>query len=284
MNCGLSERTMRNLDEHTAQGFDLIWKRYGAGDAASEEAGPSEVFDGFFSIFPLERLAGEGFDLGCGNGRIARFVAPRAGFLHCIDQSAGGLAAARHALRHCKNVDFLRASVDSIPLPDGSQDFGYSLGVLHHIPDPEAGLRSCVRKLKRGAPFLVYLYYSLDNRPGWFRLIWRASDVARRAICRLPFPLRAGASTALAATLYWPLSRVARVLRKFGMQTDGLPLSSYIDRPWIDLKADALDRFGTSVEHRFSKVEIEAMMRDAGLRDISFSDGPPFWVAVGYKS
>ncbi|MGE5562571.1 MAG: class I SAM-dependent methyltransferase [Bacillota bacterium] len=275
---------MRNLDEHTADGFDRIWRRYGTGGRAPDEAEPSEAFDSFFSIFPLERLAGEGFDLGCGNGRIARSVAPRAGFLHCIDQSAGALAAARQALGHRSNVDFLHASVDSIPLADGSQDFGYSLGVLHHIPNPAAGLRSCVAKLKRGAPFLLYIYYSLDNRPGWFRLVWRGSDVARRAICRLPFPLRAAASTALAATVYWPLSRAGRVLRRLGASTANLPLSSYIDRPWVDLKADALDRFGTSVEHRFSRVEIEKMMHEAGLRDVRFSEEPPYWVAVGFKS
>lgn len=273
----------QNLDEHTAEGFDRIWKLYGAAPTGGAEAGPSEAFDAFFSIFPLEKLAGEGFDLGCGNGRIAVSVAPRAGILHCIDQSAGALAGAKQAMRGLDNVRFHQASVDSIPLADGSQDFGYSLGVLHHIPDPAAGLRSCVAKLKRGAPFLLYIYYSLDNRPGWFRLVWRASDAARIVISRLPFRLRVAASTGLAAAIYWPLSRTGRLLRKLGAPTGNLPLSSYIDRPWSDLRADSLDRFGTSVEHRFSKSEIEKMMVDAGLRDIRFAEGPPFRVAIGYK-
>ena len=44
-----------------------------------------------------------------------------------------------------------------MPLPDGALDFGYSLGVLHHIPDTQSALRACVRKLKAGAPFLLYL-------------------------------------------------------------------------------------------------------------------------------
>jgi hypothetical protein len=44
-------------------------------------------------------------------------------------------------------------------------DFGYSLGVLHHLPDPRAGLAACVTKLKPGAPMLVYIYYAFDNRP-----------------------------------------------------------------------------------------------------------------------
>ena len=48
-------------------------------------------------------------------------------------------------------------------------DFGYSLGVLHHLEDTQAGMAACVRKLKPGAPFLVYIYYALENRPIWFR-------------------------------------------------------------------------------------------------------------------
>lgn len=74
-----------NLDDHTAQGFDLIWKRYSVPDAGGIHGEAAEAFDSYFSIFPLDRLAeAEGFDLGCGNGRIAVSVAPRAGFLHCI--------------------------------------------------------------------------------------------------------------------------------------------------------------------------------------------------------
>lgn len=273
----------KNLDEHTAEGFDLIWKRYS--DPAPDFEYDSAAFDTYFSIFPVERLAGaEGFDLGCGNGRIAVSIAPLAGFLHCIDPSAAGLASAKQAMRKLGNVDFHQASVDSIPLADASQAFGYSIGVLHHIPDPVAGLQCCVDKLKRGAPFLLYLYYSMDNRPGWFRLVWRGSDVARRMIARLPFPLRAAASTALAATLYWPLSRTARLLRKLGVGADNVPLSAYADSPWAELRADSLDRFGTAIEHRFSKAEIERMMVDAGLRDVRFADGPPYWIALGYKT
>jgi SAM-dependent methyltransferase len=275
----------KNLDEHTAEGFDLIWARYAEPGRTPAEHDPDAAFRTYFSIFPLERLAGaEGFDLGCGNGRIAVAVAPRAGFLHCIDPSAAGLASAKQAMRKFGNVDFHQASVDSIPLADGSQDFGYSIGVLHHIPDPQAGLQCCVDKLKPGAPFLLYLYYSFDNHPGWFRLIWRGSDVARRLICRLPFRLRAAASTGLAATLYWPLSRTGRVMRRLGLSTRHLPLSSYIDSPWADLRADALDRFGTAVEHRFSKAEMERMMLNAGIRDIRFAEGPPYWIALGYKA
>jgi hypothetical protein len=49
------------------------------------------------------------------------------------------------------------------------------------------------------------------------------------------------------------------------------------------MRTDALDRFGTRLEQRYTKAEIEEMMKRAGLVDIRFSDSAPFWCAVGYK-
>lgn len=277
---------MANIDKRTAAAFDSIWKRTGAGDdEQSLELESLRAFETFFSIFPMDRLDGaEGFDLGCGGGRIARHVAPRAGILHCIDPSPAALSAARAALGSSRNVRFHQAAVDAIPLAAESQDFGYSLGVLHHVPDVEAGLRSCVAKLKVGAPFLLYLYYRFDNRPAWFRGLWRLSDLARRLVSRLPFTLRRWTSDAIAATVYWPLSRSARLLERRGFNVADFPLSYYRNCDWATLRSDSLDRFGTATEHRFTKSEMAEMMRRSGLRDIRFRDGPPHWVAIGYKA
>src|SRR6185312_11050063 len=117
-----------------------------------------------------------------------------------------------------------------------SMDFGYSLGVLHHMPDPEAGLAACVAKLKRGAPMLVYLYYAFDNRPAWFRALWRASDLARRGISRLPYPLRTAISLALAMLVYFPLARGAALAERRGWAVDGLPLAAYRHRSFYTMR------------------------------------------------
>src|SRR5512135_1589691 len=101
-----------------------------------------------------------------------------------------------------------------MPLADGSMDFGYSLGVLHHLPEPAAGLAACVAKLKPGAPMLIYVYYAFDNRPAWFRLLWRASDALRRAVSRAPFRVKSLLAELFAATVYWPLARGAAVAER----------------------------------------------------------------------
>jgi hypothetical protein len=162
-------------------------------------------------------------------------------------------------------------------------DFGYSLGVLHHVPDTALALQSCVHLLKAGAPFLVYLYYALDNRPAWFRNIWQASDTIRKVVSRLPYGPRYTVSQAIALSIYYPLARTAALTERLGFDASGFPLSEYRHRSLGTMRTDALDRFGTRLEQRFTRPQIEQMMHNAGLRDIRFSEGPPFWCAVGYR-
>jgi SAM-dependent methyltransferase len=272
-----------NQHPETRRGFDRNWAKHGAG-GGPPGTDADAVFAAFFSIFPLDSLQqAEGFDLGCGFGRMARRVALKVGRLHCIDPSPAGLAGARAAMAALGNVEFHCAVVDSIPLADASQDFGYSLGVLHHVPDTEAGLRSCTAKLKPGAPFLLYLYYAFDNRPRWFRALWMLSEVARGTISRLPFPARRGLSDLIALSAYWPLSRTAGLLERWGRDVGNFPLSFYRRSSLTTLRADALDRFGTPLEQRFSRAQMEAMMRRAGLERICFLEQAPYWTAVGYK-
>jgi hypothetical protein len=155
--------------------------------------------------------------------------------------------------------------------------------VLHHVPDTQAALAAIADKLKPGAPFLVYLYYALDNRPAWYRALWRVSDSARHMISRRSHPLRLAISQGIAAMIYWPLARGARLLSRFGLSPRSLPLSYYADKPFYVMQTDAYDRFSTRLEKRFTRSEIEQMLNAAGFENVRFSDREPFWCAVGTK-
>jgi SAM-dependent methyltransferase len=270
---------VKNIDHATVEGFGREWQSFDQSALSDDDA--RSMFGDYFSLFDFTDL-GEGFDLGCGSGRWARLVAPRCRALHCIDPS-DAIDVARRNLADCPNVTFHRASADDIPLPDNSQDFGYSLGVLHHIPDPEAALRSAVAKLRRGAQFLLYIYYRFDNRPLWFRLLWRGSDVCRRLVSNLPFGARKVIAGAIAATIYWPLARAAHLVEKAGRDPSSIPLNWYRNLSFYTMRTDALDRFGTKLEHRFTRPEIQAMMERCGLENIRFSDSAPYWVALGTR-
>jgi SAM-dependent methyltransferase len=273
-----------NLDPRTVAGFADEWLRFDQAGLAEDES--AELFQNYFRIFPWTALPprATGFDLGCGTGRWARHVAPMVGQLHCIDASAEALSVAKRNLRAHENCRFHAASVSAIPLSDYSMDFAYSLGVLHHVPDTLEGIRSCVAKLKAGAPFLIYLYYAFDNRPAWFRILWKSTDLLRNVISKFPHPLRYGLSQLIAVTVYLPLARLCHLFEWLGLDVSSLPLSYYRRRSFYTMRTDALDRFGTALEHRFSASQITQMLSDAGLERITLSDAPPFWCALGYKT
>ncbi len=271
-----------NIAKDVVKGFGDEWKRFDQTALSADEL--EEMFENYFNIFPWDKieLDAVGFDLGCGSGRWAKMVAPRVGTLHLIDASADALAVAKRNLQSADNCHFHNASVAEIPLENDSCDFGYSLGVLHHIPNTKAGLQACVNKLKSGAPFLLYLYYRFDNRPVWFRAIWAGSEIGRRLIASLPHSLRYGFSQALAAAVYFPLARTARILERRGKNVDNFPLAQYRHRSFYVMRNDALDRFGTRLERRFTKIEMRQMMEEVGLENITFSSNS-FWTAVGFK-
>lgn len=270
-----------NIEQAVVAGFGDEWSRFD--QSALSEAELSSMFENYFSIFPWDSLPDDavGFDLGCGSGRWARLVAPRVGTLHLIDPS-DAIEVAKRNLSGQENCAFHRAGVDAIPLEDNSCDLGYSLGVLHHIADTEGGLRNCVAKLKPGAPFLLYLYYRFDNRPAWFRAIWKVSDVIRRGISKLPHSPRYLVSQIVAITVYFPLARTALLIEKLGLNVSSFPLSQYRNNSFYTMRTDALDRFGTQLEKRYTKAEMTELMKRCGLDNITFST-TSFWTAVGYK-
>jgi ubiquinone/menaquinone biosynthesis C-methylase UbiE len=271
---------LHNKDEKTIDGFGKEWKFYSQkrlGDSDSRS-----YFDAYFEIFPWSKINADsiGADIGCGSGRWAKFVAPRVGQLICIDPSES-IDVAKNNLRNFSNCKFIRASIDCPEISPRSLDFAYSLGVLHHIPDTEAAIKDCVRLLKRGAPFLVYLYYAFDNRSIWFSFLWRISDFARIVICRLPFFFKIIVTQLIALFIYLPLSRFALLFEYLGLNVDSFPLSSYRRAGFYVMCTDSLDRFGTRLEHRYSKSQIQTMMELAGLENIVFSNKSPYWCAVG---
>lgn len=282
MNVSTVKPVKKNLDVDTVNSFGDEWVRFDQTALSEDEAG--RMFDEYFAVFPWETLPKDasGFDMGCGSGRWAKLMAPRVGHLHCIDPSSA-LEVSKIALSTAKNVSFHRASVDEYSLPPDSQDFGYSLGVLHHVPDTAGAIKACVAMLKPGAPFQVYLYYAFDNRSAAFKLAWRCSDLLRRGICKLPAKMKHLLTDVLAAVVYYPLARFALMVERIGFGVAGIPLSYYRSHSFYTMRTDSRDRFGTPLEQRFTRKEVGAMLEAAGLRDVRFSDCAPYWCAVGIK-
>ncbi len=90
----------------------------------------------------------------------------------------------------------------------------------------------------------------------------------------------------LSVLLYMPFVLLSRLLRFFGISKKiikKIPLHGYEGISFYIIRNDALDRFGTPLEQRFSKADIEEMMKEAGLCDIVFGKEIPYWHAIGKK-
>jgi len=279
----MADKMTENIDLETVKGFGEEWAHFDQSSLSPQEH--QEQFDRYFKVFPWESLPknSRGFDMGCGSGRWAQKAAEHVGMLHCVDASAPALDVTKRALKAFPQTQFHCTSVDHLPFEDGSQDFGYSLGVLHHIPDTQNALNTCVKKLKKGAPFLLYIYYAFDSKPWWFKAVWRLSDILRRGVYRLPFILRRQVTNIIAGLVYWPLARLSGLMAKLGLKVDNIPLSQYRHHSFYTMRTDALDRFGTKLEQRFTLAQIKNMMTAAGLKDLVHSPEAPFWCVCGIK-
>jgi hypothetical protein len=101
----------------------------------------------------------------------------------------------------------------------------------------------------------------------------------------MPAKMKRISADILAAVIYLPMVLLVRFFYFIGLKklSAKLPLSPYRNKSFFVLRNDALDRFGTTLEQRFSKAEVIDMMKRSGLDDIIVGAGAPFYRAVGRK-
>jgi SAM-dependent methyltransferase len=271
-----------NIDTVTVESFGDEWLKFDAFSAAEiKNAG-----DQYFDIVTDKMLNANSkvLDLGCGSGRWTKYMADKAGFIEAVDPSEAVFSAAA-VYGDLPNVRFSQAGVDTIPFPDESFDFVISLGVLHHIPDTGKALNSLMKKLKSGGFALIYLYYALDNRGFLYRLIFNLSTLLRRVVSALPKGLKHVVCDFLAVFIYLPFVGLSKLVKAIipGNLYLKIPLAYYRDKSWNIIRNDALDRFGTPLEQRFTKIEITEMLQKAGMHNLVFSEGEPYWHVVAQK-
>jgi SAM-dependent methyltransferase len=206
---GGAKLSTHNLDERTVRSFGAEWAHFDQSPLA-HEAKIERRFNKCFGIFPWNTLPDNpvGPKVGRGSGRWAALVAPR------------------RNLTRAGNCTFRHASVDVMPIPAGSLDFRYYLGVWHHIPDTSAGIRSCVQLLKPGAPFLLYLHHALGWSPDMVSRYlaghrFRAMD--HRAVAAQSKERHV--TDMIALSVYLQLARFAALIEYFGGNRANLPLS-----------------------------------------------------------
>lgn len=224
-----------------------------------------------------------GLDVGCGFGRhiynAANFGAEMVG----VDISAA-IDVTRRNTRHLPNVHLVQADLYHLPFRERSFDFAYSIGVLHHLPDPEAGFRSLIPLVKSGGAVFIWVYSK--SRPVVNMLI----EGVRAVTTRFPMPLQKVISF-VAAAVDWvgfivpyrvasSLSLVGPVVRRMAPPR----LEVYSTYPFQVVWADWFDRLAAPIRFYYDWDDLEGWLSRAKLDHMMVSATGLFgWRAYGER-
>jgi len=272
----------KNIDPQVVQSFGDEWLKFH--DFSDEII--AECAAEYFDILNDTIVNKDTYmiDIGCGTGRWTKFLTKRAGFIEAIDPS-NAIFAADNLLGRIDNVRLTKASTETIPFADETFDFAMSIGVLHHIPDTQQAMKDCVKKVKKGGYFYCYLYHNLETRGWWFKTLYWLSNLIRYPVSRLPKGIKRFVCDILAVVIYMPFVLWVRFLVLIGLRNIArkMPLSAYNNKSFFIIRNDSLDKFGTRLEQRFSKKQVEEMMQNCGLKEIYISPMTPFYHVIGKK-
>ena len=268
--------------------FGDEWERFNFLDENKLQS-LKKQFDRYMAPLPEELRKREDLiiaDFGAGTGRWSYFLKDFAAKIYVVEPAEKAFRVLTSRFRDDSKVVLIHKSVESNKISEKSLDLAVSLGVLHHIADTQGAIQKVAEKIKPGGTFLGYLYYALENKPFLYRALWKFSDSIRKVISRLPKKLKLILAELIALTIYLPLATISRILERFSIPVDSVPLHHYKDLSFHVMRNDALDRFGTTLEQRFTQAEIVQMLISAGFtqESIRFSSGEPFWTFSANKS
>lgn len=199
-------------------------------------------------------------DAGVGAGRFAEVVAGKGGEVIGVDLTAA-IDAAYGNLWERDSVHLVQADIFALPFRDGTFDLAYSIGVLHHTPDPRAAFERVAAVVKKGGGLAVYLYAAYGP---WYR----GSDLLRKAITtRLPARVMLAVS-ALAVPLYY----VYRIPVLGKLLALAAPISMHPDWRWRWL--DTFDWYTPEYQWKYHYPEVYRWFRANGFLDVEIFDQP----------
>ena len=244
-----------------------------------------KIFNNYFLIFPKKILNKNsvGIDIGSGSGRWADFVVRKVKKLYLLEPSKKALDVSKKKLKLYKNVSYHNVEIKKINTINSKFDFAYSLGVIHHLNYPLKAFKLIKKKLKENSPFLVYLYHDLEENNLFYKFLWKLSEILRWFISKQNFFIKSIITDLIAILIYFPLSRITNLLLVFFSSPKNFPLSYYMDKPFYVMRNDALDRFRTKYEKRYSRSDIIKLFKKSGFKKIKISSKRPYWFAIGYK-
>jgi len=262
--------------DRTAASFAYEWDQFGAMRAEWRRN-----FVEYLRPLRTEDLMGKLLlDVGAGSGRHSFYAAAAGAQVVAVDLG-DAIDVARQNLP--PEVLTVQADAEALPFSPETFDIVMSIGVLHHLRDPDAALRRLVPLVRPGGRVHVYLYW-VPNR-SWHRALLRGVTGVRRLTTRLPHRALHALCYPVGAALFVVFVgpyRVLRQRRRSRRLAAALPLKAYADYPFGVLVNDQFDRLSAPIEHRYTRAQVAEMLTRAGLEDVVIVENHG-WVANGRR-
>ena len=143
----------RFAGESYIESFGVQWNRY---DVIRPEM-DSATFHAKTGFFPQDLADKRVLDAGVGGGRYARLIGEAGAHVVGLDLSSA-VEKARLVCKDIPQVTIAQADLLNPPLSESTFDFAYSIGVLHHCPDPRKAFAQVAKSVKPGGHLAVWLY------------------------------------------------------------------------------------------------------------------------------
>jgi SAM-dependent methyltransferase len=269
----ISGALMPKPQEKTIQDFGDQWLRY------SQNEGYYASLDLFKDIcgplLSVSEIEGKKvLDLGSGTGRIVKMLLDAgAARVVAVEPSVAFEKLVANTLPWKDKISYIHAKGEDIR--EANVDFAFSIGVLHHIPDPLPAVKKVFACLKPGGKFLIWVYGQEGNH-----LYLRIFQPIRAVTSKLPDWVLAG----LAHLLNFLL-----LIYMFFCKFLPLPFHRYIRGVFskLDFRNRFLvifDQLNPEYARYYHKEEAENLLKKAGLINIaSFHRHSYSWTVLGEK-
>ena len=224
-----------------------------------------------------------GLDMGCGFGRHIYNAAMFGAEMIGVDLSEA-IESTRANTKDLPNVHLVQADVYHLPIRAGVLDFAYSIGVLHHLPDPEEGFRRLLPLVKPGGSVFVWVYSKSRSA------LNACLEAVRVITTRLPPRVQKGISLSAAVIDYGAFVgpyKIARSLPVAGRAVARLPLRRlqlYAQYPFQVVYADWFDRLAAPIRFYYDGEDMEGWLSRAQLTHRTISPTGLFgWRAYGER-
>lgn len=210
-------------------------------------------------------------EAGCGKGRHSALVSKfGAKEVLAVDLGSAVEAAYRNTKRFA-NVHVIQADLFNLPIKRASVDVAFSVGVLHHTPDPERSFKALVGSLKPGGRVIAWVYGRENN--GW--IVHGVNPVRTALTSRLPHEWLYHLSKVPAAVLFALGRGVYQPLNKQPLSPMGKRLfyQAYINHvtrfPFHEVHSIVHDHLTPTIAHYIREDEFRAWFGAEGLENVA---------------